>query len=266
MTTTTILRSEFEYALKIMKTDKAPGPDNINTELLQYAGTKTKEELFKLIHDVYYTGTVPKDFYKSTLVLLPKKAGADQCSNFRTLSLISHASKLLTIIISKRVGNRIEEQLDYDQYGFRKNKGTREAILSLRVMLEKQIDRQKKTFMAFVDLEKAFDNVNWKVLFNIMNNVGIDIKDRNILYAIHKKQEAEIKINSTTRTANIQRGVRQGCPLSPSLFNAYVEQAIRDIKQKLEEEKIGVIIGGILISTIRFADDIVLLDTSEKDL
>jgi len=96
-----------------------------NTELLQYAGTKTKEELFKLIHGIYNTGTVRKDFYKSTLVLLPKKAGADQCNNFRTLSLISHASKLLTIIISKRVGNRIKEQLDYDQYDFRKNKGTR---------------------------------------------------------------------------------------------------------------------------------------------
>lgn len=71
MTTTNILRSEFEYALKIMKANKAPGPDNVNTELLQYAGTKTKEELFKLIHDVYNTGTVPKDFYKTTLLLLP---------------------------------------------------------------------------------------------------------------------------------------------------------------------------------------------------
>ncbi|VVC27548.1 Hypothetical protein CINCED_3A015042 [Cinara cedri] len=113
MTNTSILRSEFEYTLKIMKANKAPGPDNINTELLQYAGTKTKEELFKLIHDIYNIGTVPKDFYKSTLVLLPKKAGADQCNNFRTLSLILHASKLLIIIITKRVGNRIEEQLDW---------------------------------------------------------------------------------------------------------------------------------------------------------
>lgn len=131
MTTTTILRSEFEYALRTMKTNKAPGPDNINTELLQSAGPKIKEELFKLIYDIYNTETVPKDFYKSTLVLLPKNAWADQCSNFRTLSLILHASKFLTIIISRRIGNIIEEQIDYYQYGFRKNKDTREAILSL---------------------------------------------------------------------------------------------------------------------------------------
>ncbi|KAL4092013.1 hypothetical protein QTP88_026596 [Uroleucon formosanum] len=78
-----------------------------------------------------------------------------------------------------------------------------------------------------------------------MDNVGIDIKDRNILHVIYKNQEAEIKINSTTKAANIQKGIKQGCPLSPSLFNVYVEQAIRDIKQKLEEQMIGVVKGAL---------------------
>lgn len=97
-------------------------------------------------------------------------------------SLISNASKLLTIIISKRIGNRIEEQLDYDQYGIRKIKGTSETVLSLRILLEKQIDRQKeKTFMDFVYLEKAFDDLNWKTLFRKIKNVGIDIRNRNCL-------------------------------------------------------------------------------------
>lgn len=54
--------------------------------------------------------------------------------------------------------------------------------------------------MVFVDLEKAFDNANWKILFNIMNNARIDIKDRIILYTIYKNQKAEIKINSKQRS------------------------------------------------------------------
>lgn len=85
MITTTKLRSEFEYALRIMKTNKALRPDNINTEILKYAWKKTKEELFKLIQYIYNTGTVPKYFYENMLVLLLKKPEADQCSNFRTL-------------------------------------------------------------------------------------------------------------------------------------------------------------------------------------
>lgn len=78
--TITILRSEFEYAFEY-EINKAPGLDNINTELLQHAGTKT-EELFKLIHDIYNARTILKDFCKNTLILLPKKEETDQCSNF----------------------------------------------------------------------------------------------------------------------------------------------------------------------------------------
>lgn len=53
--------------------------------------------------------------------------------------------------------------------------------------------------MTFVDLEKFFNNVNWKILFKIIDNVGIDIKDKNILYAINRNQETKIKINSTIK-------------------------------------------------------------------
>jgi len=68
---------------------------------------------------------------------------ANQRENFRTLSLISHTAKLLTIIISKTISKRIDARLTNDQYGFRKNKETREAILGLKIILEKQIERQK---------------------------------------------------------------------------------------------------------------------------
>lgn len=73
MTTTYIIRSEFEYTLRIWKKNKSPESDNINAELLQYVGKKTKKELFKLTRDLYNPWIVPKDFNKNTFVLLPKK-------------------------------------------------------------------------------------------------------------------------------------------------------------------------------------------------
>ncbi|XP_050421358.1 uncharacterized protein LOC126833839 [Adelges cooleyi] len=158
---TRILKSEFEDALQTMKKNKAPGPDELNTELLQQTGDEIKNALYELLCQIYETGKIPRDFGCSRLVILPKKPRANQCENFRTLSLISHAAKLLAIIVSKRISKRIEARLANDQYGFRKNKGTREAILGLRVIIEKQIERQKITYMAFVDLEKAFDSLKW---------------------------------------------------------------------------------------------------------
>ncbi|KAF0746843.1 Reverse transcriptase domain-containing protein [Aphis craccivora] len=127
--------------------------------------------------------------------------------------------------------------IDNDQCGFRKNKGTREAILGLRVILEKQIDRQKITYMAFIDLEKSFDSINWTSLFKIVEETEIDFKDRRILYKIYEEQEVIININTTTVTAKIQKGVRQGYPLSPALFNVFIEKAINVIKLWLEKKE-----------------------------
>lgn len=77
---------------------------------------------------------------------------------------------------------KIESTLSEDQFGFRKNMGTREAILALRLIVEKRIRKDKSTFVAFVDIEKAFDNVNWEIMFKMMKRAGIATKERKLLY------------------------------------------------------------------------------------
>lgn len=84
--------------------------------------------------------------------------------------------------------------------------------------------------MAFVDLEKAFDSINWARLFKILEKSEIDFKPRRILFKFYEEQITIININSITITARIQKGVRQGCPLSPTLFNFFIAKAINDIK------------------------------------
>lgn len=76
--------------------------------------------------------------------------------------------------------------------------------------------------MAFVYPEKAFDSINWTSLFRTLEETEIDFKDRRILYKIYEEQATIININTTT-------GVRQGCPLSPALFNVFIEKAINVI-------------------------------------
>jgi hypothetical protein len=78
----------------------------------------------------------------------------------------------------------IEDNLSEIQFGFRKNRGTREAILCLRIMIEKSIHVNKQLYVAFVDLEKAFDKVEWNKLFGILENLGTDYSDRRIIYQL----------------------------------------------------------------------------------
>ena len=111
-----------------------------------------------------FRGEIPKDFVRNIIIPIPKRKRAENCEDFRTISLTTHASKILTRIICRRIERRAEEYLDEDQFAFRKSRGTKEAILSLRLLLEKRMEKNKPTFVAFVDLEKAFDNVDWNNL------------------------------------------------------------------------------------------------------
>ena len=258
-----ILRSEFDKALKDLSKNKSPGIDQLPAELLSSMGDTGLKRLYNLICKMYNTGEVVSDFKESIVIPIPKKSGADRCENYRTISLTSHASKILTRIIYRRLEKTVEAELDDDQFGFRKNMGTREAILSLRLILEGRIRKGLPTFMAFVDLEKAFDNVNWRKIFEILKKIGVKYRDRRIIWSLYKDQTAVTRVDGHETRAAIQKGVRQGCSLSPLLFNLYIEQAIKEVKEQFEA---GVTVHGQNIKMLRFADDIVVLAESEKDL
>ncbi|KAL1448655.1 hypothetical protein WDU94_014027 [Cyamophila willieti] len=189
-----ITRDEFERALKDLKARKAIGKDEIPAELLRALDVDMKNLLFEIIKDIYAKGDIPEDFKESKMVLLPKKAKSKKCEDFRTLSILSHASKILTTIIKRRIEKKIDDNIDCDQFGFRNGKGTREAILALRLITEEGMRVNKPVYIAFVDLQKAFDNVNWNLMMNILKNIDVKYKDRRLIYNLYKNQRAYIEI------------------------------------------------------------------------
>lgn len=184
------------------------------------------------------------------------------CANYRTLSLISHTSKILLNIIKNRIKVKVENNIDDDQFGFRPGKGTREALLALRILLERIMDMNRSTYIAFVDIEKAFDNVKWKTLFKTMSQIGIDWRDRRIIFQLYKQQKTQIEIKDVKKYALVGKRVRQGCSVSPLLFNIFIESAIKQFKEKTK----GVKVNGRQIHSIRFGDDIALIAENERNL
>ena len=90
----------------------------------------------------------------------------------------------------------------------------------LQSIIEKSFAVNKKVYIAFVDLLKAFDNVNWNIMMKILKMIKIDYRDRRIIRELHKQPATFIKIKENKREAAIRKGVGQGCNLSPLLFNA----------------------------------------------
>ena len=107
------------------------------------------------------------------LITIPKKANSRKCSDHRTISLISHASKVMLKIIQKRITPRVEEVLSESQAGFRRGRSTVEQITTLRILNEKARDAGKLIFYNFIDFRKAFDRVWHDALWHTMGKYNI---------------------------------------------------------------------------------------------
>src|SRR5690349_23122896 len=224
-------------------------------------GEKGVEIMSRLINKIYKSGHIPEYFRKSIFVPVPKVNRAQVCSDFRTIALISHASKVLLHLIKRRITPIVERQLGESQMGFRKGKGTRDAIFQLRMIseritqmnTEKEVvqdgkikKKEKKLYLCFVDYQKAFDRVKHDKLVEIMEKAGIPELERRLIINLYWKQLAAVRWDSgTSREIKVERGVRQGCVISPLLFNLYSEFMIREAMEGLEGISFGDLISQI---------------------
>ena len=257
-----ILRSEVEHALRKMKWRKAEGSDGIVVEMVEAAGEFALTKIVEMANQIYRTGKIPERMKESEFIVIPKKEGAVDCGKYRTISIMSQVAKIVLKVLDERLKSKVAECVDEEQYGFRKGKGTRNAIFVLRTMMERLIEKQKDLFMCFVDFEKAFDTVKHDKLVETLEKYCIDGADLRVLKELYWEQRAVVGVgDERSESVTIERGVRQGCVLSPDLFSLYTQIVMDEMK-----EIPGVKIGGRNINNIRYADDMVVMAETEEGL
>ena len=162
------LKSEIEWAINSLKDGKTPGCDNISAEMIKASGDEGVDIYHQLCMKIWNTGTWPIDWKRSIFIPLPKKGDLQLCSNYRTIALISHASKILLKILMNRIKHKLEEEVSLAQAGFREGRGTKDHILNLNILIQKCRDFNSELRVCFIDYSKAFDCVShqqlWKVL------------------------------------------------------------------------------------------------------
>ena len=131
-----------------------------------------------------------------------------------------------------------------------------EGIYHLRTICERETDVQKDVYICFIDYTKAFDRVKHFKRIDCLSEIGIDDKDLQIITKLYWEQSASVRTESRmTSESKIKREVRQGCVLSPNLFNLYTEKIFREV-----EDMKGVNTGGVInINNLSYVDDTVLL-------
>ena len=259
-----ILLSEVENAINKLKNNKSPGIDDIPAELIRAGGPQIAKEIHVICNKIWKEGRWPTDWSRSILVMLPKKGCLRECTNYRSISLISHMCKIMLNVLLERMKGALEAQLSEEQGGFRKDRSTVQQILTLRLIAEEVTERQGKLYNCFIDFQKAFDSVWHQGLWAVLNNMMVPEKLVTTIKALYEHSQVAVRSGETIGDwVKMTVGSRQGDPLSPLLFTALLEK----VMEKMEcEERGGVKIQGQVIKDLRFADDIDMLAKSEEDL
>jgi len=163
----------------------------------------------------------PADWTLSTFVPIYKKGDPTVCTNYRTISLISHASKVLLKIIQGRIRDKMEFEVAEEQAGFRQGRiqNTQNHLCCLRILTERARAHKQPLFLCFIDFEKAFDTVSHKKLWRAMMqiaNMGFAPHLVALIKSLYSAQRTNVRVyGQTSDWFTVLKGVRQGCRLSP---------------------------------------------------
>ena len=164
---------------------------------------------------------------KVSFVPIPKKDNAKECSNYHTIALFSDPSKVMLKIIQAKLQQYVNHGFSDVQAGFRKGRGTRDQIANICWISKKAREFQRNIYFCFIDYSKAFDCVDHSKLWKILKVLGIPDHLTCLLRNLYAGQEATVRTgHGTTDWFQIGKGVRQGCILSPCLFNLHAEYII----------------------------------------
>ena len=130
----------------------------------------------------------PEQINKSIFITIPKVKGRAKYEKHRTLSLMSHVTKLVLRVIMNRIRGQTLSEISEVQYGFMPDRGTRNAIFVLRRLVERMIEKQKYVYVCFIDCSKAFDTVKHEPLIELLQSLDIDPQDVNLLANLYWNQ------------------------------------------------------------------------------
>ena len=152
--------------------NKASGGDRIPVELFQIIKDAAMKVLHSICQEIWKTQQWPQYWKRSVFIPIPKKGNAKECSNYSTIALISHTSKVMLKILQARLQQYVNRELPDVQAGFRKGSGTRDQIANICWIIKKAREFQKNIYFCFIDYAKAFDCVDHKKLWKILKRDG----------------------------------------------------------------------------------------------
>ena len=252
----------------------SPGPDELEYKHLKIIDN-TGRILSYIFNKCRQEQKIPNLWKSAHTVLIYKKGDNNDPSNFRPIALQSCRYKPFVAIVSDRISkwaNNNNLLSDY-QKGFRQGEGCYEHTFILQSIVKDARNNGKRLSIAWLDLQNAFGSVPYEAIHATLSHMGLPMELINLIRDLYTNTSSTFQTNEgVTNLIPILAGVKQGCPLSPILFNLTLELLIRAVLAKAKEKarerinEIPATIYGIPFSILAYADDLVLVSRSKKGL
>jgi exonuclease III len=255
---------EIQRALAQMANNKAPGDDKVTSEMLKSFGSNAILMLKNFFQVILDSGVVPDDWHSANIIPLFKKGDATCPTNYRGISLNNVVGKVFGRVLANRIAKHMEGNglFSESQFGFREHRSTTDALAIVHILSHEKA-KSKNLYMFFMDIVKAYDRVWQNGLWWKLIQVGIDGKIRKVLQNLYSKVSYKVLTRQGKSEAfDVSLGLKQGCVLSPILFNIF----INDLSAAIDQGGVSCKFRGVGLSHILFADDGLILANDATDL
>jgi len=262
-------KKELEQIINNLSNGTAPGPDNIPNEIIKilYKTEHFSNVMTKIINICLMKKQIPERWKKSHIYTIHKKDNPNNPLNYRPIALICTTYKIYSSLITKRLSDFMEKNDAFSniQGGFRRDRPTFAKIWTLKNIIEHSMMYNKEIHMCYIDIQKAYDSVEYWALDLILEKYGFNKNFRDIIHDICENTTCNVILPyGLSDNIKISRGVRQGDPLSPILFIMFLEPLMLQIEESNRgydlNDGLSPIPGGA------YADDMVLHANTNKEL
>jgi hypothetical protein len=261
------MEEEFEEnevweVVRKMKGDKAPIPDGFSMAFFQICWEVIKKDMMAVFKKFHESGKFEKSINATFVALIPKKVGAVEIKDFRPISLVSGVYKIISKVLVGQLNAVLGKLVSHTQNAFVPGRQILDSILMANECVDSWIRSREPGIICKLNLEKAYDYVNWDFLLYILEKCGFGERWRGWIHQCVSTVCVFVLINGTpTDFFKNSRGVRQGDPLSPLLFVVVMEAFSRMMNAAVVRELLtGFLVGSqhfeaMEVSHLLFADD-----------
>ena len=253
---------EMEAAITKLRNGRCRDTSGLIAEMIKAGGAPLTQHLLQLYNDIIQPRTMtPTTWRRTTIKVIHKSGDTRLPQNYRPISIIPLLYKLFSRLIYNRLETQLDEQQSPDQAGFRHNFSTEDHLYTMTLLQERSYEWQLPLWIATVDFKKAFDTVDHHRLWAALARQRVPAPYVDLIREIYTDHKAVVRTDRPSREFDIERGVKQGDPLSTLLFNAALEDVFRELKDSWAQKHYGIQLGhtpNTNLTNLRFADDVLL--------